>query len=48
MRWSERRQRFRALLAGDRCIHPASNDELKALTRDADYRRWTDDWLGGD
>ena len=26
----------------------ASNDELKTLTRDADYRRWTDDWLGGD
>ena len=26
----------------------ASADELKALTRDADYRRWTDDWLGGD
>ncbi len=26
----------------------ASADELKALTRYADYRRWTDDWLGGD
>ena len=26
----------------------ASNDELKTFTRDADYRRWTDDWLGGD
>ncbi len=23
-RWKDRRQRFRALLAGDRCIHPAS------------------------
>jgi len=23
-RWSERRQRFRALLAGDKCVHPAS------------------------
>ena len=26
----------------------ASNDELKTLTHDADYRRWTDDWLDGD
>src|SRR5215203_389470 len=24
MRWSDRRKRFRALLAGDGCIHPAS------------------------
>jgi len=24
MRWSERRQRFRAILSGDRCIHPGS------------------------
>jgi len=24
MRWSERRARFRALLAGDRCVHPGS------------------------
>jgi carboxyvinyl-carboxyphosphonate phosphorylmutase len=24
MRWSERRERFRGLLAGDRCVHPAS------------------------
>lgn len=23
-RWSERRQRFRAILSGDRCVHPAS------------------------
>ncbi len=23
-RWTERRQRFRALLSGDRCVHPAS------------------------
>ncbi len=26
----------------------ASNDEVMTFTRDADYRRWTDDWLGGD
>jgi carboxyvinyl-carboxyphosphonate phosphorylmutase len=24
MNWSERRRRFRALLSGDRCVHPAS------------------------
>lgn len=24
MRWSERRERFRALFAGDRCVHPGS------------------------
>ena len=24
MNWSERRERFRALLSGDRCVHPAS------------------------
>ncbi len=24
MHWSERRQRFRALIAGERCVHPAS------------------------
>ncbi len=24
MRWTERRERFRALLAGDRCVHPGS------------------------
>lgn len=24
MRWTERREKFRAILAGDRCIHPAS------------------------
>ena len=24
MHWTERRTRFRALLAGDRCIHPGS------------------------
>ena len=24
MNWTERRERFRALLAGDRCVHPGS------------------------
>ena len=23
-RWSERRERFRAIIAGDRCVHPGS------------------------
>ncbi len=24
MHWTDRRERFRALLAGDRCLHPGS------------------------
>jgi carboxyvinyl-carboxyphosphonate phosphorylmutase len=24
MNWTERRERFRALLAGNRCVHPGS------------------------
>ncbi len=24
MRWSDRRERFRAILSGDRCVHPGS------------------------
>ena len=35
MRWSERRERFRALFAGDRCVHPGSVfDPLSARIAD--------------
>jgi hypothetical protein len=52
-----RRQRLREILAGGRCVHPASvfdplstriasAEVLKATTRERAFRRWTAEFMG--
>ena len=48
MRWSKRRKAFREGASPKELASVASAETIERVTRDADYRRWTSEFLGGD
>ena len=45
MNWTERRERFRAILSGNRCVHPGSDGAAVFATRRASPVPHGGSWL---